>query len=118
VLVYLLIRWLVLAAAIWLTALLLPGIEVGEGFFTLLWVALLFGIVNAFIGTILRILTLPLTVLTLGLFALLVNAALLGITAWLSDDLDVDGFWAALFGALLISLISAILNFILRDRNE
>ena len=76
----LLISWAVLALAFVVTTSLLDGMEVTGGFWGYIWVALLFGLVNAFIGTILRILTFPLTLLTLGLFSILVNAFLLQIT--------------------------------------
>ena len=92
----LVIRWAVLALAVWLAATFVPGVHVHGGFLTTLWVALLFGLVNAFLGPILRVLSFPLTFLTLGLFALVVNAALVGITAWLSSKFEVDGFWSSL----------------------
>src|ERR1700712_8320 len=111
----LLLRWLVLALAIWLAAWIVPGIHVSGGWATYLWVALLFGLVNAVLGPVLRVLAFPLTLLTLGLFALVVNAALVGITAKLTVHLDVDGFWAAVLGALIISLVSTVLNRVVRD---
>jgi putative membrane protein len=109
-------RLLVLAAAIWLTAWLVPNVTVDGGFLTYLWIALLFALVNAFIGPVLRVIAFPLTVLTLGLFALVVNAALVGLTAKLSSDFDIDGFWTAVLAALLISVFSAVLNLLLPDR--
>lgn len=110
-----LVRWAVLAVAIALTAKLLAGVDVTGGFWGYVWVAALFGIVNAFIGPILHLLALPFTVLTLGLFALVVNAALLGITAGLSESLQVDGFWTAVVAALIITVVSAILNRLVRS---
>ena len=110
-----LLRLLVLAAAIGLAAWIVPDINVSGGFFTYLWIALLFAIVNAILGPILHLISLPLTILTLGLFALVVNAALLGITAWLSSHLSIDGFWAAFFGALLIAIFSAVLGLLIPD---
>ena len=114
-LIRIIVRLLVLAVAIGLTAWLLPDVEVTGGFFTYLWIALLFALVNAFLGPILHLIALPLTVITLGLFALVVNAGLLGITAWISDDLSVDGFWTAVLAAILISVFSAVLNLFVRD---
>jgi putative membrane protein len=108
-------RLVVLAAAIGLTAWVLPGFNVSGGFLTYLWVAVIFAIVNVFLGPVLHLIALPVTVLTLGLFALVVNAGLVGITAWISSDLSVDGFWAALVAAILISLFSAVLNLVVRD---
>lgn len=108
--VRLLIRWVLLAVAIALTAWLLPGFDVDGGFLTYLWIAVIFSFVNVILGPILHLLSLPITVITLGLFALVVNAALVGITAWLSDDLSVDGFVPAFFAAILIAVFSAFLS--------
>ena len=72
---------------------------------TYLWIGLLFGVVNAIVGPILRLLSLPFVVLTLGLFLLVVNAALLGLTAAISDRLTVDGFGTALIGGLILALV-------------
>src|SRR5688500_16084745 len=66
-----------------------------------LWIALLFAVVNSIVGPVLRLLAMPFVVLTLGLFLLVVNAALLGLTAALSERLEVDGIWAALVGGFL-----------------
>jgi putative membrane protein len=71
---------------------------------TYLWIALIFAVVNAVIGPIVRLLSLPFVVLTLGLFLLVVNAALLGLTALLTDRLQVDGFVAAVVGGLLLAI--------------
>lgn len=108
--VRILVRLVVLAVAIWLTAWILPGVDVNGGALTYLWVALLFGLVNAVLGPVLRLVALPFTIVTLGLFALVVNAALLGITAAITDRLEVDGFWIAVLAALLISIFSALLG--------
>ena len=109
-----LVTWGILAVAIALAAALVPGIEVKGGFLTLLWVALLFGLVNAILGPILHLLSLPLTIITLGLFALVVNGFLLAITAGLSSNLDVGGFLGTILGALVISIVSAALGYLLR----
>lgn len=105
----LVLRWGILAVAIALTAALLPGVEISGGFRSLVWITVLFSIVNAVLGPLARLLSLPLLVLTFGLFALVVNAALLAVTAWLSDDLAVDGFFTAVVAAAIISLVSALL---------
>jgi putative membrane protein len=115
-LIRLILRLVALAVAIALTTWLLPGIHVSGGALTYLWIAVIFALVNAILGPILHLVALPLTALTLGLFALVVNAALLGITAWLSDKLSIDGFWPALFGAILISVFSALLNLFIPHR--
>jgi putative membrane protein len=116
-LIRILLKLLVLAAAIWLTAALLPNVTVTGGFFTYLWIAVLFALVNAFLGPILHLLALPLTILTLGLFALVVNAGLVAITAALSKDFNIDGFWTALLAAICISVFSALLNMLVPDRS-
>jgi putative membrane protein len=110
-----LIRLALLACAIGLTAWLLPDVTIEGGVFTYLWIALLFALVNAILGPILHLLALPITVLTLGLFALVVNAALLGLTALLSPDFQIDGFFTAVFAALLISVFSWLINLFVRD---
>jgi putative membrane protein len=107
----LLIRWAVLAAAFAIVAWMLDGLEVSGGFWGYLWIAALFGIVNAVVGTILRILTLPLTLLTLGLFLIVINALMLQLTDGLSDHLTIDEFWwDAIWAAILLSLVSVILD--------
>jgi putative membrane protein len=107
------IVWAVLAVAVGVAAAIVPGIEVEGGFFTLLWVALLFGLVNAILGPILHLLSAPLTIITLGLFALVVNGVLLATTAGLSDNLDVGGFLGTILGALVISIVTAVLGWLL-----
>ncbi|RZU33711.1 phage holin family protein [Blastococcus saxobsidens] len=89
----------------------LPGLDVVENpdsplgvYGTYLWIALIFGIVNAIVGPLLRLLSLPFVVLTLGLFLLVINAALLGITAALTSRLEIDGFVTALLGGLILAL--------------
>jgi putative membrane protein len=113
-LIRILVRLLVLAAAIWLTAWLQPDVTITGGFFTYLWIALLFALVNAILGPILHLIALPITALTLGLFALVVNAALVGITAALSPDFNIDGFFTAVVTAILISVFSWLMNLFVR----
>jgi putative membrane protein len=114
VLLRLLTRWAALAVAIWVATAVVPGVVVRGGALTYLWVALLLGLVNAVLGPVLKLLALPLTILTLGLFALVVNAALLGITAALSSRLDISGFWPAVVAALIISLVTALVHRVMR----
>jgi putative membrane protein len=73
---------------------------------TYLWIGLLFGVVNAIVGPVLRLLSLPFVLLTLGLFLLVVNAALLGLTALITDRLEIDGFLTALLGGLILAIAS------------
>lgn len=110
-LVALLLRWLVFAVAFAVTAWILDGMDVSGGFGTYLWLALLFGIVNAIVGTILRLLTLPLMLITLGLFSLVINAFLLQILDWISDHFTIDRFfWTAIWGAIILAIVSVLLE--------
>jgi putative membrane protein len=110
VIVALLIRWVVYAVAFAVTAWLLDGMSVSGGFGTYLWLALLFGIIDAVVGTILKLLTLPLMVITLGLFALVINAFLLQILDWISSHFTIDHFfWTAIWGAIILAIVSVVL---------
>ena len=95
-----------------------PGVDINGGFGSLLVISAAFGLVNAVIGTVMRLLTMPLTIMTLGLFALVVNALMLVITDWIIDRLDVDGFLTALVATLLIRLFSTILNLVLHRDDQ
>jgi putative membrane protein len=111
----LLVRWAVIAIAFWITAAILDGMELSGGITGALWVALLFGIVNAVIGTVLRILTLPLTVITLGLFSIVVNAFLLVIVDAITGDLTIDSFfWTAILAALILSFVGVLVDMVIR----
>jgi putative membrane protein len=105
---------LITAAAFAVAAWLIPSFEVHGGFFTYLWVALVFGVVNAVLGPLLHLISLPLTILTLGLFALVVNGVVLTAVAGLSDNLDVGGFGWSILAALVISIVSAALGSVSR----
>lgn len=114
------LRVVVLAVIMYLVTRLVDGIDVignDDGTFgtagTYLWVALLFAVVNSIVGPVIRLLSLPFVVLTMGLFLLVINAALLGLTAALSDRLTVDGFVAALLGGFLIAVCSWIAELLL-----
>ncbi|MER7072684.1 phage holin family protein [Terrabacter sp. NPDC000476] len=113
------------AVALWVAAWALPGISFGEGrtgniFWTVVLVALIFGIVNAFIRPVAKLLSMPFIILTLGLFVFIVNALMLELTSWLAGKLDlafhVDHFfWDAVFGALIVTFVSMILSFVKSD---
>jgi putative membrane protein len=103
--------WLSVAVAIAITAAIVPSVEIEGGLFPLLGVAVVFGFVNALIGPVLRLISLPLTVVTFGLFGLVINGALLAITAGITDSLNVGGFLAVIGAAILISIISGVLMF-------
>jgi putative membrane protein len=104
------LRWFGLAVALWCATLLVPGIRINGGAWSYLWVALLFGVINAIIGGILKVLTFPITFLTLGLFIFVVNAMMLSLTARWSSALDVRDFWSAIFACLVISGITTVVN--------
>ena len=104
----LIIRWAVLAFAMWVSTLAVPGITVNGGFTTYLWVALLFGLINSIFGSLIKVLTFPVSIVTFGIFLFVVNAAMLSLTARWSDKLDVSGFWSALFASLIISTITTV----------
>ena len=105
----LLLRWVILTISILLTAYLLDGIQV-TGFFPALLAAAVLGILNVFFRPIALIITLPINFLTLGLFTFLINAAILKMSSSIIPGFRVDGFWTAVFGSFLISLVSFILN--------
>lgn len=115
------------ALALWLTALVVPGIRLGEEapslanrVVTILLVAIVFGVLNAFMKPILTFFSLPFIVLTLGLFLIVVNAAMLGITAWVAGilglDFSIDGPWTAVLGSLVLSFISMLLATLVPQR--
>ncbi|CAB4680033.1 unannotated protein [freshwater metagenome] len=106
----LLLRWAALAISFWVATALIPGIDVKGGFTTYFWVALLFGLLNATLGSLLKLLTLPAVIVTLGLFLVVVNAAILMLVARWSDKLDVNNFWSAIFAALIISVVTRLVS--------
>jgi putative membrane protein len=110
----LLISWALSALAFALTSWLLPGLDVSGGIWGYLVVAAIFGLVNAVLGTVIHALTVPLALITLGLFSLLVNAALLEITDALSDHLSIDDFGTAFWAALILAVISVLLQLVAR----
>ena len=112
-----LLRLIATAIALWVSVLIVPGITYAGGALGLVGVAVLFGLVNAFIRPVLKLLTCPLVVLTLGLFVFVLNGLMLWLTSELSMsvgiDFNVDGFWAAIFGAIIVSLTSTALTLLL-----
>jgi putative membrane protein len=102
------IRWAVLAFSMWIATLIVPGITVNGGVGTYLWVALLFGLINSVFGSIIKVLTFPVSIVTFGLFLFVINAAMLSLTARWSEKLEVTGFWSALLASLIISVITAV----------
>ena len=98
-----LIRLLIVALGLWLASVLVPGIAI-TGVWTLLGAALLLGLVNAIVRQLLIILTLPVTIITLGFFLLVINAAMFALVAWVFDGFYLAGFWPALFGSIIVSV--------------
>ena len=98
------------AFAFWAATTLVPGVSVNGGYWAYLWVALLFAFINGVIGSLVKLLTLPAILLSLGLFAFVVNAAMLMLTARWSERLDVVDFKSALFASLIISIVTTVIN--------
>jgi len=107
------VRWLINAVALYLTTLVVKGVRVPD-FGAALVAALVLGIVNAVIRPIALILTLPLNILTLGLFTFVVNAAMLYLVSKVTA-LRLDSFWSALLGAIVLSIVSAVLTRLVVD---
>jgi putative membrane protein len=116
------VRLLVNAAALYVAVHVVPGVTFTGGWLPFFGVALVFGVVNATIRPVTKILTLPLIILTLGLFSLIVNGLMLWLTSGLSRALDlgfhVSGFWPAFFGALVVSIVSTVLTLLVRERER
>ncbi len=110
----LLLRWAIVSAGLWVAAALISGISFSSTG-ALLVAALVLGILNAIVRPILIILTLPVTVVTLGLFLFVINAGMLKLTSAMVDGFQVEGFWSAVFGALVLSLVSLVLNMFISD---
>lgn len=113
----LLIRLAANALAILAAAYIVPGIEVAGGL-SLLAAAFVLGLINAVVRPILLFLTLPFTLVTLGLFIFLLNAFCLWLTAWLVKGFEIHGFWTAVLGALIVSVVSWLVNVFLSDRGK
>ena len=116
----LIIRLVINAAALWVAAQVVPGIHLGEGpevaVTSLLLVALIFGLTNALIKPVVKLVTCPAYILTLGLFTFIVNALMLQLTAWLSNGtLTIDRFLDAIFGGIVISIVSTLLSLFVAD---
>ena len=114
----LLLHWLISAVSLLIVAYIIPGIQV-QGFGTALIAAIVIGLVNATLGFVLKILTLPLTLLTFGLFWFVINAFMLLLTSWIAQRLGVgfrvDGFVTALIGSVIISIVSFVLSRAVRN---
>ena len=111
------LRVLVVALGLWLASALVSGIQVEDGW-TLIGAALLLGIVNALVRPLIVILTLPITILTLGLFLLVINAAMLGFVASFFEGFIISSFWSALLGAIIISLTGWVVSWFIGPRGQ
>lgn len=129
------VRVLINGLALWIASWILPGLQIVAGgtaeialgsataelILGYLFIGLIFGVVNALVRPIVRILALPVTILTLGLFTIIINAAMLALTAWISQltpvELSIDSFfWTAVLGSLIISLVSIIAGTVTNTR--
>jgi putative membrane protein len=122
----LILRWVITAVALAAAAYLIPGIHVApgqDGVIAVVIVAAVFGLVNAFVRPILTLLSCGLIVLTLGLFLLVINALMLMLAAWVSENFlnaafRIDGFWPALWGSIVVSIVSFVLSMFLPDEER
>ena len=112
-----LLRLFVVALGLWLASEWVPGIEV-KGVGTLLGAALLLGIVNAVVRPLIVLLTLPITLLTLGLFLLVINAAMLELVAWMFDNFTITGFGSAMLGSIVVTLTGWIASYFIGPRGR
>lgn len=118
---HLLIRWLIAALALVLAAWIVPGIEVADkAWWVVAVMAVVFGLVNALIRPVLKLLSCGLIILTLGLFSLVINALMLWFSSWIAVNwlhvgFHVHGFWAAFWGALIVSIATVLLSALFRD---
>ncbi len=113
----LVVRWLVSAAALYLTSGIVKGIEV-RGMGPLLFAAAAIGVINAFVRPIVLLLTLPISVVTLGLFVMVVNAAMLWLASTFVPGFEVHGFWSAFWGWLVLSFITFLINLLIGEHGR
>jgi putative membrane protein len=107
----------IVAIGLWIASKLVHGIEITDAW-SLVWAALLLGIVNAIVRPIIILLTLPLTILTLGLFLLVINAGMLALVAWMLPGMTVAGFWSAVFGSIIVSITGWIAAGFISDHGK
>ena len=113
------LRWIINAVALFLAVYIVPGVNLQGGVISVVWLALIFGLINAFLRPLLKMLTCPLIFLTLGLFTLLINTFLFWLTSQVGQafgiGFTINGFWPAFFGGLVVTVVSVILSLILKD---
>jgi putative membrane protein len=112
------VRLLINAAALWVATQIVPGVGYSGGWIAFLGVALIFGVVNTFVGFVTKLLTFPLIIVTLGLFIFVINGLMLWLTSAVSGALglgfEIAGFWAAFWGALVVTIVSTLLSLLVR----
>ena len=113
------LRWIINAIALFAAISLVPGVILQGSWTSIIWLALIFGLINAFLGPLLKLLTCPLIFLTLGLFTLLINTFLFWLTSQVGQAFGIgftlSGFWPAFLGGLVVTVVSVILSLILKD---
>ena len=113
----LLLNWVVSALAVWIVAHIVPGFEV-HGATTALLAALVIGLVNATVGALLKLITLPLTILTLGIFWIVINALMLKLAAAFVPGFEIHGFLAAFLGAIVLSVVNMVLRHLVTPKEQ
>jgi putative membrane protein len=115
------LRWVINAVALYLAVLILPGIDLGSGMVSILWLALIFGLVNALFRPLIQLLTCPLIMLTLGLFTIVINTFMFWLTSVIGQSFGLaltisePVWWNAFLGGLVVSVVSVVLTLILKD---
>ena len=113
------LRWVINAIALFAAVRIVPGVNLQGAWVNIIWLALIFGLINAFLRPLLKLLTCPLIALTLGLFTLLINTFLFWLTSQVGQafgiGFTVDGFWSAFLGGLVVSVVSVFMSLILKD---
>ncbi len=113
----LLLNWLLSAVALIIVAHLVPGFHL-SGFTAALWAALVIGLINATLGLLLKVITFPLTVLTLGIFWLVINAVMLWLATWFAPGFHIHGFVAAFVGAIVLALVNMLFRWLVPKRER
>lgn len=111
----LIIKWLIMTVSVLIAAYVIPGIMV-RSFFSALWVALFLGIVNMLLKPILILITLPINILTLGLFTFVINGVIILLASWAVKGFQVSGFWIAVLFSIVLSLINYLMNLLIGAR--
>jgi len=116
------LRWAINAIALFVAVSIVPGVNLEGGWISIFWLALIFGLINAFLRPLLNLLTCPLIILTLGLFTLLINTFLFWLTSVIGQAFNIgftiDGFWPAFLGGLVVTVVSVVMSLILRDERR